>query len=122
MSTERRRLSRGTGLALTLSLGIVALSGCTMADSLAPVAGDKLNSVRFASIDILTEKKIEIAVAPVCTQTDTEYSCKGEAMDNKPIEVTAPVADTIIMTVKVGGAELYKGNVTEVLDRAGRVG
>lgn len=116
MSGRERLVIVGVALVAASSL-----AGCSMADSLKPVAGDKMNAVKFASIDVLMAQRVDILIAPVCTApTSTTYSCQGETVKKEPIAVTA-AEDPYVMKVTVADKEIYSGSVQDVLDAAGRV-
>ncbi len=127
-------------LAAVAAIGALALTGCSQIAQLKPVAGDAVTAVRIATIDVVENAGISVRTTPVCTFTDTDTTCKGVTADGKPIlseatkvaktaippdyqsgtlDDTAP-DDVIIMTVKVGDVELYRGLATTVLDKNGR--
>jgi hypothetical protein len=107
---------------ITAALAIGALAGCaSQLDGLAPVGGDALTGVKFASTDVLLERKLGILEAPVCTQTGDAVSCVGSLTDGAVISVQADIGTKPhTMTVTVGGSVVYDGEVQKVLDEAAR--
>lgn len=114
-----RRIA-STVVAAALAVG--ALAGCaSQLDGLAPVGGDALTGVKFASTDVLLEKKFGILEAPVCTETGETVSCVGSLTDGAVINVQADIGTKPhTMTVTVGGSVVYDGEVQKVLDEAAR--
>ncbi|MEN2740673.1 hypothetical protein ABCS02_23005 [Microbacterium sp. X-17] len=111
-------IRRRIGAAAALALGVLALAGCSQIAAIAPVGGARLGDVRYAAIDVLQSKGIEIMTAPVCAETDNAVACTGSTRDGAPIEVESPAADRTTFTLKVGGSTLYSGSVQAVLDAA----
>jgi hypothetical protein len=109
-----------TVIAAALAIGVLA--GCaSQLDGLAPVGGDALTGVKFASTDVLLERKFGILEAPVCTQTGDAVSCVGSLTDGAVISVQADIGTKPhTMTVTVGGSVVYDGEVQKVLDEAAR--
>ena len=111
------RLRRAAGAAV-LAAGALAVTGCSQIGALAQVSGVPLATVRTASYDVLVDKDVAILTAPVCTETTEEITCLGRTVDGSEIRVVAPTAKPLQMTVTVGGRELYRGSVQQVLDDA----
>jgi hypothetical protein len=109
-----------TVIAAALAIGVLA--GCaSQLDGLASVGGDALTGVKFASTDVLLERKLGILEAPVCTQTGDAVSCVGSLTDGAVISVQADIGTKPhTMTVTVGGSVVYDGEVQKVLDEAAR--
>lgn len=107
-----------TALVATLAVGFLA--GCaSQLDGLAPVGGDAMTGVKFAATDVLLEKKFGILEAPVCTEAGNTVSCVGSLTDGAAINVQADIGTKPhTMTVTVGGAVVYDGEVQTVLDEA----
>lgn len=120
-----RRLPIGVRAALVVTSAVLlagGLSSCaSQVAALAPVGGDALAGVRFASVDVLLAAKVGILEAPVCTQAGDAVSCTGTLTDGTAITVRADVGSTPhTMIVKVGDQVLYDGDVQSVLDEAAR--
>ncbi len=100
----------------------VACAGCSQTAALAPVGGAELGDLRYAVNDVLTDKGIEILVAPVCSGTGAEITCAGTTTGNEPITATATSDDASTVKIEVGSTVLYSGSVQDVLDRNSTVG
>ena len=109
------------GRFVACALGGVLLAGCSQTAALAPVSGNHLTIVRFAAIDKLVEKYVDILTAPVCTETAKTVRCTGATVKGEVITVVSTAADPDNMTVTVGSqAPLYQGPVINVIDSASR--
>ncbi len=109
-----------TGAVAAGALAVLALGGCSQISALAPVGGDELAEVRFAAIDVLLEKDVDVLEAPVCTVDGTDISCTGSTVDGETIDVTSSTADDAALTVLVDGQQIFSGPLQSVLDEAAR--
>ena len=115
---------------LVVALALIPLVGCTQVAQLTQVAGAEVSAVRMATNDVLVDQKVPIVVAPVCSTEGDMYVCKGTARGDREIRSEATVeaamgatkteygADTpavISLKVTVGGNEIFKGQVQDVL-------
>ena len=96
----------------------VALVGCSQIAAISPVGGARESEVRYAAIDVLLDKGVEVRTAPVCATTADEITCSGDTMTGDPIQVrsTADAPDTFTLTV--GDETLYSGSTQDVLEAA----
>lgn len=106
--------------ASVLAAGVLALAGCSQVEALAPVDGNHLTEIRYAAIDILLAKNIEVLVAPVCEQSGEAVSCTGETAAGEAITVESPADATDTVTVTVGNETIYDGKYWDILDDAVR--
>ncbi|MBN9158157.1 hypothetical protein [Microbacterium sp.] len=116
----RRRTSRPfrARAAVVLVLAGLCLTGCSQAQALAPVGGDRLAAVRFGTLDALVEAEVEVRSAPTCEQKpDDTVSCTGTASDGREISAISRGTSPDIEVV-VGGETVYSGSLTDLLDRA----
>jgi hypothetical protein len=95
------------------------LVGCSQVDALQQVSGVPLATVRIAAYDVLVDKKVAIKSAPVCSETEAEFTCSGTTLEDEPIEVKVPNDEQQVMTVTVGGEEIFSGPVQDVIEEAG---
>jgi len=100
-------------------LAVPLLAACSQVDSLQQVSGVPLATVEIAAEDVLVAQNVRLLSAPACVQAGDTFTCAGTTLDDQAIEVEVPDDDAMIMTVKVGGAEIFRGPVQEVIDRAG---
>ena len=100
------------------ALAAVALTACSQVASLTPVGGSSLTSVRNAANDVLVQQQVPILVAPQCTAVDTGFTCVGSTVDGGEILVTAAGSKPFAMKISVGGAVIFEGNATDVLESA----
>jgi hypothetical protein len=105
---------------IPFALVAIALTGCSQVAALAPVGGDDLSEVRFATIDVLLDKNIGIGQAPTCTSSGTVITCRGTTTDGKTIDVTSTTADDAPLEIAVDGSTIFTGSVMAVLDAAAR--
>ena len=102
-------------------LAVSALTGCSQTAALAPVGGNQLAEVRFATIDVLLDAGIGIQVAPVCTAAaNQDVSCAGTSVDGRALTSTSLASDQDTMTVKAGTTTVYRGSIEDVLNRHSR--
>ena len=101
-----------------MALASLGLTACSQVASLTPVGGASLTSVRNAANSILVEQQVPILVAPKCTAVDTGFTCVGSTVDGEEILVTAEGAKPFAMSISVGGAVIFEGNATDVLESA----
>lgn len=109
-----RRLVIGGAVALAA----VTLTACSQVASLTPVGGASLTSVRNAANDVLVDQAVPILVAPQCTAVDAGFTCVGSTVDGAEILVTAEGTKPFAMSISVGGAVIFEGNATDVLESA----
>jgi hypothetical protein len=102
-----------------LLLAAVALAGCSQVDALQQVSGVPLATVRIAAYDVLVDQRVPIKEAPLCTESATEFTCSGTTLDDRPIEVTVPNDEQQVMTVTVGGEQIFSGRVQDVIEESG---
>lgn len=96
---------------------VLALSGCSQIAAVAPVGGDHLAEVRFATGDILLARDVPILSGPDCTQNAEVITCTGTTVDGDTISTTSTATD---LTVTVGTEVLYDGSIQDALDAAAR--
>lgn len=106
--------------ASVLAASVLALAGCSQVEALAPVGGNHMTEIRYAAIDILLAKDIDVLVAPVCEQSGEAVSCTGETADGQEITVTSPADATDTVVVTVGDETVYDGKYWNILDDAVR--
>jgi hypothetical protein len=97
-----------------------ALAGCSQIAAIAPVGGSRESEVRYAAIDVLVERGIEVRTAPVCAMTDQdkEIACEGDTIAGEPIKVLSPADAPDTFTLTVGDETLYSGSTQDVLEAA----
>lgn len=100
-------------------VAVLTLTGCSQIAAIAPVGGDHLAEVRFATGDILVAENVEILSGPDCTQAGDVISCTGTTVDGSAITSTSTATT---MTVTVGSETLYDGSIQDALDKAARPG
>lgn len=101
-----------------VALASLGLAACSQVASLTPVGGASLTSVRNAANNVLVEQEVPILVAPQCTAVDSGFTCVGSTVDGAEILVTAQGAKPFTMSITVGGAVIFEGNATDVLESA----
>lgn len=132
---------RKLALMAAAGLAVSALSGCSQINTLKPVAGDSISSVRTATVDVALANGVNFASAPVCTSADTHFSCVGLATDGRSVtgeadqvtvaEVPAQFKNQIppdaaesdpliVIKVVAGPATLYEGLVSSVMAQNAR--
>lgn len=104
---------------LGMALAAIALSGCSQIAAIAPVGGDHLAEVRFATGDILVEQGVDILTMPVCTGSGDVVSCTGETLGGQAITTTSTATE---LTVTVGSKTIYDGSIQDALNDALRSG
>lgn len=116
---------------------VFALTGCSQAAQLQPVAGGQISAVRTATNDVLVKQDVDIQVAPVCTFEDPKFVCAGSTTDGEKIRAEANVlaefgetkteygayspAD-VSLVISVGDRQIFDGKVENVLVDDGQVG
>ncbi len=95
------------------------LVGCSQINALQQVSGVPLSTVRIAANDVLVEKQIPIKTAPICTETETEFTCTGSTLKDEPIEVKVPNDEKQVMTITVAGKQIFAGPVQDVVEQSG---
>lgn len=118
--THRTRFTRGIAFAAAAAASGMALVGCSQMAELQPVAGDAVTSVQIATSDVV-QSSVGTAVKtwPVCTTDGDTYTCAGTMMDGQPIASTG-TGSPVMLTVTVGGKQIYQGPVSAVIEKAGR--
>jgi len=114
MRREHGRL----GLTLAVVAGGVLLAGCSQIDSLTPVGGASVTSVRNATNDVLVDQQVSILVAPVCTEIDSGFTCTGSTTDGREILTKASGTSPYELTISIDGEVIFTGTATEVLEAA----
>ena len=74
----------------TWLLAAPLLVGCSQIDALAPVSGVPLSTVQIAASDVLIRKEVALLSAPICTESQAEFTCVGTTLKKEPIEVKVP--------------------------------
>lgn len=106
-------------IGITTALGAMILTGCaSQISALAPVGGDTLVSVRTAATNVIQDQGLDILIAPVCTQTETEIYCTGSLIDNQEFHINSPLDDSFNMTITLSGSIIFEGNYQDVLNKA----
>ena len=106
--------------ASVLAASMVAVAGCSQVEALAPVGGNHMTEIRYAAIDVLLAKNIDVLVAPVCEQDGEAVSCTGETADGQTITVESPADATDTVVVTVADETVYSGKYWDILDDAVR--
>ena len=101
-----------------VALASLGLAACSQVASLTPVGGASLTSVRNAANNVLVEQEVPILGAPKCTAVDSGFTCVGSTVDGAEILVTAQGTKPFAMSITVGGAVIFEGNATDVLESA----
>lgn len=100
-------------------LAVPLLVGCSQMAALQQVSGVPLQTVKVAADDVLVAKGVPVLRAPVCVEAGAGFTCSGTTVDDKPIEVTVPEGEQQVMTITVGGEQIFSGPVQQVIDEAG---
>ena len=103
-----------------LLLAGALLVGCSQVDALAPVGGDRLAEVRFATNDVLVARSVPLLTAPVCTAEGAAVTCTGTTVDQQTVTATSTAADPDTLEVTVGSTTVFSGSVQDVLTAAAR--
>ena len=109
---------RPRGLIVAVAAGGLLLSACSQIDSLTPVGGSAVTSVRNATNDVLVDQQVPILVAPVCTEVDTGFTCTGSTTDGREILTKADGTSPYELTISIDGEVIFTGTATEVLEAA----
>ena len=104
---------------LGLTFAVLVLVGCSQVDALQQVSGVPLATVRIAAYDVLVDQRVPIKEAPVCTESETEFTCSGSTLRGEAIEVRVPNDEQQVMTVSVAGEQIFSGPVQDVNEEAG---
>ncbi|RWR22392.1 hypothetical protein D8Y23_02355 [Microbacterium enclense] len=105
-----------------LLLAALALAGCSQVAAIAPVGGNHLTEVRFATIDVLQQKGIALEAVPTCTRADDgAIACAGTTAAGEAVTATSPSTDPDSFTVSIGSQAVFTGSVSAVIDRAAGV-
>lgn len=108
-----------TRLALApLAAVALLLAGCSQLAAIAPVGGARVSEVRYAALDVLVDREVDVLTAPVCDEVSGEVTCTGETFEGDVISVVSPADDQATVTITVGGSVLFEGAVQDVLDDA----
>lgn len=109
-------------VATLASLGavlVLVLAGCSQVAAIAPVGGNHLTEVRFATIDVLLDRGVELEAVPTCTRADDGViSCAGTTGEGDAVASSSPASDPDALTVTVSGAVVFTGSVSAVIDAA----
>ena len=109
-------------LAAPALLAVLALAGCSQVAAIAPVGGNHLTEVRFATIDVLQQKGVSLEAVPTCTRaSDGAISCTGTTVDGSVISASSPASDPDSFTVVLGSSTVFSGSVSDVIDTAAGV-
>lgn len=100
--------------------GCLVLAGCSQISALAPVGGDDVAMVRFATIDLLLDAGIEVLDAPVCELVEKAITCSGETLDGSHISAVSSTSDDATITVTVGEETIHSGSLSDVIDKFAR--
>ena len=109
---------RRLGLIIATAVGALLLTGCSQIDSLTPVGGAAVTSVRNATYDVLVHEQVSILEAPVCESTESGFTCTGSTTDGESIVATAGSTSPYPLTIMIGERVLFDGTATEVLEAA----
>jgi hypothetical protein len=105
---------------LTVLAGL-GLSGCSQTAALAPVGGNDVTEVRFATIDLLLANDVDVLDAPVCAAgAGSAIGCHGTTVEGDEITASATSAANTTLTVMVGSRTIYSGSLLAALDTAVR--
>ncbi|CAH0191348.1 hypothetical protein [Microbacterium sp. Bi128] len=103
-------------------VAVIALAGCSQVAAIAPVGGNHLTEVRFATIDVLQQKGIALEAVPTCTRADDgAISCTGTTAAGEAVTATSPSTDPDSFTVTVDSDTVFTGSVSAVIDHAAGV-
>jgi hypothetical protein len=108
---------------LALAALPVVAAACSQTAALAPVGGDRLAEVRFATIDVLMSHDVDVLVAPVCTASGTDdetIDCRGTTTDERPITASSSADEQDRLVVTVGDEAPWVVSVQDVLTAAAR--
>lgn len=110
-------MTRLVAIAAAIVVAVI-LTACSQVASLTPVGGSSLTSVRNAANDVLVQQQVPILVAPQCTAVETGFTCVGSTVDGAEILVKAEGTKPFALSITVGGAVIFEGNATDVLESA----
>ncbi|KZE33983.1 hypothetical protein [Microbacterium sp. T32] len=103
-------------------VAVCALAGCSQVAAIAPVGGNHLTEVRFATIDVLQQQGVALEEVPTCTRaSDGAISCAGTTADGAAVTAASPADDPDSFTVTVGSDTVFTGSVSAVIDQAAGV-
>lgn len=107
---------------MTLAGLLALLPGCSQVAALAPVGGDALAEVRFGAIDVLLDRDVALLEAPVCDVegSDPSVTCEGTTSAGEEILVSSSIEDDAVLSITVGGVEIFQGSLADVIDEAAR--
>lgn len=109
-------------LVLVPLLAVIALAGCSQVAAIAPVGGNHLTEVRFATIDVLQQKGVALEQVPTCTRADDgAIACTGTTAAGEAVTASSPSADPDSFTVSIGSDTVFTGSVSAVIDAAAGV-
>ena len=110
------------GLVVLPVVAVLALAGCSQVAAIAPVGGNHLTEVRFATIDVLQQKGVALEEVPTCTRaSDGAISCAGTTADGTAVTAVSPASAPDSFTVTVGSDTVFTGSVSAVIDAAAGV-
>ncbi|WP_270351987.1 hypothetical protein [Microbacterium testaceum] len=109
-------------LSIAPLMAVAVLVGCSQIAAIAPVGGNHLTEVRFATIDVLQEQGIALQDVPTCTRGDDgSVACTGTTSTGDDVAASSPGSDPDRVTVTVSSKVVFDGSVSEVIDRAAGV-
>ncbi|MFJ4037177.1 hypothetical protein ACIPVB_03760 [Microbacterium sp. NPDC090007] len=109
-------------LSIAPLMAVAVLAGCSQIAAIAPVGGNHLTEVRFATIDVLQEQGIALQDVPTCTRGDDgSVACTGTTSTGDDVAASSPGSDPDRVTVTVSSKVVFDGSVSEVIDRAAGV-
>lgn len=111
------RATRGTALTSAV-LAAMLLTGCSQVAAIAPVGGDRVSNVRYATLDVLVEQDVELLTAPDCVERDRSVSCTGAALDGSTITASSAATDEDHLEIVVGADTVFSGSISAVIDDA----
>lgn len=104
-------------------LAMVGLAGCSQIAAIAPVGGNHLTEVRFATIDVLLQRGVVLEDVPTCTRGDDgTVACAGTTIEGEAVASTSPASDPDSFTVAVSSEVVFTGSVSAVIDAAAGAG
>lgn len=108
---------RGAVLAVTAASCLI-LAGCSQIAALKQVSGVPITTLTIAANDVLVAQRVPVLEAPKCRldSAANKYQCSGSTLSGSKIDVTAPDQENLIMTIKVGGKEIFSGGVQDVIE------
>ncbi|NQX10591.1 hypothetical protein HQQ80_03005 [Microbacteriaceae bacterium VKM Ac-2855] len=94
------------------------LTGCTQVAAIAPVGGDRVSNVRYATLDVLVAEGVELLAAPDCVESDRSVTCTGSTVDGTVITATSAATTEDHLEIVVGTSTLFSGSISAVIEDA----